>query len=55
MRGAQFGVGGLQVHQVVEPFDQGAHGGLAAQQFEGRDGGGRFFAQFFFSQIGLQR
>ena len=35
MRGAQRGLAGLQVHEVVKAVHQGAHGGLAADAFEG--------------------
>jgi hypothetical protein len=38
--GAQFGVAGLQVHQIVEPVHQGLDPGLAANPFIGRLRGG---------------
>ncbi|MNL67515.1 hypothetical protein D3C87_1921090 [compost metagenome] len=42
--GAQFGVAGLQVHQVIKPLDQRTHAAFAADPFEGDDGGGGLIA-----------
>lgn len=52
--GAQFGVGGLQVHQVVEAVGQGVHAGLTPNPFKRGHGVGAL-GFVVHSQIGRQR